>query len=126
MLHPREKGDREVGSREVGNGEIGNREHITESVSPISLPRYSLFAQNRYSRYYSTARLRQLAGTIKGSRHGDLWQQFNLLVGALSGEERFAAAREALALPALGSLLWNPASTADLNAASLTGAPARS
>ena len=31
-------------------------------------------------------------------------------------------AREALALPALGSGLWNPASTADLNAAPLTGA----
>ena len=28
---------------------------------------------------------------------------------------------EALALPALGGLLWNPASTAALNAASLTG-----
>lgn len=79
-------------------------------------------ARARYVAHYSTARLRQLAGTIKGSRHGDLWQQFNLLVGALSGEERFAAAREALALPALGSWLWNPASTADLNAASLTGA----
>ena len=79
-------------------------------------------ARARYVAHYSTARLRQLAGTIKGSRHGDLWQQFNLLVGALSGEERFAAAREALALPALGSGLWNPASTADLNAARLTGA----
>ncbi len=79
-------------------------------------------ARDRYTAHYSTARLRQLAGAIKGSRHGDLWQQFNLLVGALSGEERFASAREALALPALGSLLWNPASTAALNAASLTGA----
>lgn len=78
-------------------------------------------ARDRYAAHYSTARLRELAGTIKGSRHGDLWQQFNLLVGALSGEDRFVAAREALALPALGSLLWNPASTADLNAASLTG-----
>nr|MBZ4194319.1 N-6 DNA methylase [Candidatus Contendobacter sp.] len=79
-------------------------------------------ARGRYTAHYSTARLRQLAGAIKGSRHGDLWQQFNLLVGALSGEERFASAREALALPALGSWLWNPASTTNLNAASLTGA----
>ncbi len=79
-------------------------------------------ARDRYTTHYSTARLRQLAGAIKGSRHGDLWQQFNLLVGALSGEERFAAAREALALPVLGSWLWNPASTANLNAAILVGA----
>src|SRR5204863_9143483 len=67
------------------------------------------------------ARLRELASRIKGSRHGDLWQQFNLLVGALSGEDRFAAARQQLALPILGSFLWAPASAAALNAPSLTG-----
>lgn len=75
----------------------------------------------RYATHYSTARLRQLAGAIKGSRHGDLWRQFHLLVGALSGEDRFMAVREALALPALGSLLWDPARTAALNAPGLTG-----
>ena len=57
---------------------------------------------------------------IKGSRHGDLWRQFQLLVGALSGDAGFAAAREHLALPALGSFLWDPASTAALNDAELT------
>ena len=77
--------------------------------------------RERYAAHYSTARLRDLASHIKGSRHGDLWQQFNLLVGALSGEERFAAAREHLALPVLGSFLWSPGSTNTLNAASLTG-----
>ncbi|MCC6697942.1 MAG: N-6 DNA methylase [Candidatus Hydrogenedentes bacterium] len=77
--------------------------------------------RERYAAHYSTARLRDLASHIKGSRHGDLWQQFNLLVGALSGEERFAAAREQLAIPVLGSFLWSPASTNTLNAASLTG-----
>lgn len=77
--------------------------------------------RERYAAHYSTARLRELAARIKGSRHGDLWQQFNLLVGMLSGEERFASACEPLALPALGSFLWSPASTAILNASSLTG-----
>ena len=77
--------------------------------------------RERYAAHYSTARLRELAARIKGSRHGDLWQQFNLLVGALSGEERCTAAREQLALPILGSFLWSPASTAILNASSLTG-----
>lgn len=78
-------------------------------------------ARDRYAAHYSTARLRELASKIKGSRHGDFWQQFNLLVGALSGEERFAGAHQHLALPVLGSFLWDPASTAALNAASLTG-----
>jgi len=77
-------------------------------------------ARERYAAHYSAARLRELAGAIRGSRHGDLWWQFNLLVGALSGDERFKAVRESLALPALGSFLWSPESTAALNAPSVT------
>ena len=77
-------------------------------------------ARERYAAHYSTARLRELASTIKGSRHGDLWRQLQFLVGALSGDASFAAAREHLALPALGSFLWDPASTAALNDAELT------
>lgn len=77
-------------------------------------------ARERYSAHYSTARLRELASRIKGSRHGDLWRQFQLLVGALSGKDEFAAARAQLALLTLGSFLWDPASTAALNDADLT------
>lgn len=76
-------------------------------------------ARERYTAHYGTARLRELASNIKGSRHGDLWRQFNLLVGALSGEERFSSARQQLALPILGSMLWSPAATAELNAPGL-------
>ncbi len=72
-------------------------------------------ARERYATHYSTRRLRDLASHIKGSRHGDLWQQFQLLIGAISGDERFSAMREALALPALGSMLWNPVSTTIVN-----------
>lgn len=77
-------------------------------------------ARDRYAAHYSTARLREMAGKIKGSRHGDLWRQFQLLVGALSGNEVSEAIRNQLALPALGSFLWDPASTAALNDAELT------
>lgn len=42
------------------------------------------------------ARLRDLASNIKGSRHGDLWRQFQLLVGPLSGDANFATARARL------------------------------
>src|SRR6266446_9313353 len=43
-----------------------------------------------------------------------------LLVGALSGDAAWAAARQHLVLPALGSFLWSRASTAVLNDAELT------
>jgi hypothetical protein len=76
-------------------------------------------ARDHFESNYSTTRLRNLAANIKGSRHGDLWHQFNLLVGALSGDERFDTARKRLALPALGSFLWSPKSTSALNSASL-------
>ena len=77
-------------------------------------------ARERYAEHYGTARLRRLAGRIKGSRHLDLWRQFRSLVGPLSGDRRSAAARRHLALPALGSFLWDPASTAALNDTELT------
>lgn len=77
-------------------------------------------ARERFAEHYSTARLRELASKIKGSRHADLWRQFRLLVGALSGDEALSAAREHLALPTLGSFLWSLTSTATLNDAELT------
>ena len=77
-------------------------------------------ARERYAEHYGTARLRRLAGRIKGSRHVDLWRQFRFLVGPLSGDRRSAAARRHLALPALGSFLWDPASTGALNDTELT------
>ena len=77
-------------------------------------------ARERYAEHYGTARLRNLAGRIKGSRHGDLWRQFQLLVGALSGDPDFETVRRTLALPAFGSFLWSPDSTAALNDAELT------
>jgi len=77
-------------------------------------------ARERYAAHYSSARLRELASSIKGTRHGDLWRQFQLLVHAVSGQPSGAATREHLALPALGSFLWDPASTSTLNDAELT------
>lgn len=78
-------------------------------------------ARERYATHYSAGRLRKLAGEIRGSRHGDLWWQFNLIVGALSVDERFSNVRDQLALPILGSILWSPDATAELNAPGLAG-----
>jgi hypothetical protein len=77
-------------------------------------------ARERYAANYSTGRLREVASAIKGSRHGDLWRQFQVIVRALSGDGSAAAAREHLALPVLGSFLWDPSSTAAVNDAELT------
>ena len=49
-----------------------------------------------------------------------MWQQFRLVAGALSGEPDGESVRRHLALPALGSFLWSPESTPDLNDAELT------
>ena len=77
-------------------------------------------ARERFALHYGTVRLREMAAKIKGSRHGDLWRQFQIIVGALSGDANSTSTREALALPALGSFLWDPSSTSALNAAELT------
>ncbi len=84
-------------------------------IHPLDDSDAARIARERYAAHYSTARLREMAGKIKGSRHGDLWRQFQLLIGALSGDSRFETVRKQLALPALGSFLWDPASTPDLN-----------
>ena len=77
-------------------------------------------ARDRYAAHYGVGRLRELAGRIKGSRHGDMWRQFQVLVGALSGDPHFEPTRRALTLPALGSFLWDPDTTSALNDAKLT------
>ena len=77
-------------------------------------------AREVYATHYGTARLRVLAGRIRGSRHGDLWRQFRFVAGALSGEPDGESVRHHLALPALGSFLWSPESTPDLNDTELT------
>jgi hypothetical protein len=89
-------------------------------LHPVDETDGARIARERYSTHYSTGRLREMAGRIKGSRHGDLWRQFQLLLGALSGSTEQEAIRVRLALPSLGSFLWTPGSTTALNDAELT------
>jgi len=76
-------------------------------------------ARARYLDHDSVSRLRELASKIRGSHHCDLWHQFNLLIGAVSGDFRFDTARRNLALPILGGYLWSSSSTPHLNAPKL-------
>lgn len=99
-------------------------EDRTLDGQPLLHPRdnseHAHIARKNYAAHYSSTRLRELAGTIKGSRHGDLWRQFHVVVSALSGNDASAVLRQKLALPALGSYLWNPMSTAAITDAELT------
>lgn len=66
-------------------------------------------ARRRYTEFYATARLRRLAGRRRGGRAHDLYEQLKLLFGWLHVD-----GQPALALPALGSALWDPATTQQL------------
>jgi hypothetical protein len=57
-------------------------------------------ARDRYRRFYATHRLRDLAGKSRGGPHGDLWQVLRAVMNGLSD------GCAPLALPALGSFLW--------------------
>ena len=72
-------------------------------------------ARRRYVDHYSTRRLRTLAGRRRGGRAFDLYEQVKLVSGWLHD-----GGQPALALPPLGSALWNPATTAHLSAARLS------
>jgi hypothetical protein len=66
--------------------------------------------RERYTRHYSTARLRDLAGRHRGTAHPDLWRALSLVLAGL-GDDRGCPV---LGLPPLGSFLWSPAATPDL------------
>lgn len=63
-----------------------------------------------YDQHYSLRRLRDLAERIRGSKHADLWHTLSLVFDTLASP----TGRPQLALPGLGSFLWDPDSTADL------------
>ena len=66
-------------------------------------------ARAAYREYYSTHRLRSMAGEIRGTAHADLYAAFKKvmqLLGTLGAPE--------IGLPALGSYLWSDQAVADL------------
>ncbi len=85
---------------------------VAEDRDVLLLPAAADQAKQRYRDYYSTARLRRLAGRLKGSRHTDLYASLKLVMGKLHHD-----GCQPLALPALGSFLWSPEALPDLAAA---------
>lgn len=65
--------------------------------------------KERYTKYYSTIKLRKLAGKRKGTKHSDLWQGLRIVMQKLGN-----GGCAELALPALGSFLFSNRALPDL------------
>ncbi|MGI6209880.1 MAG: DNA methyltransferase, partial [Anaerolineae bacterium] len=73
-------------------------------------------ARKRYTEYYSMARLRRLAGSVRGGPHPDLYASLSLVFRMLR------TGYPDLALPGLGGFLFSNRATPDLDEASLANA----
>ena len=91
---------------------------VAESRDLLVTPEADAAARKRYERFYSVGRLVALADRQRGSPHTDLWEGFGVVVRALSG----TALAPSLELQALGSFLWSPEATPDLNDATIDNA----
>lgn len=78
-------------------------------------PQADKAARERYTLHYSTAQLRELAGSLRGTPHGDRWQAFRLVMRKLGTD----AGCPELGLSPLGSFLWAPEAAPDLDASEL-------
>ena len=67
-------------------------------------------ARERYMKYYSTKRLRNMASKLRGTKHTDLFRALQVVMNILCGSENSIQ----IALPALGSFLWTEDSIADI------------
>jgi len=83
---------------------------VAEDRDLLLDPRAESQAKQCYTKYYSTARLRTLAGKKRGTRHCDLWRALALVFDKLGGTNGCPE----LGLPALGSFLWSNNAAPDL------------
>lgn len=83
---------------------------VAEDRDLLLSPKADPEVKECYTRYYSTARLRTLAGKKRGTRHCDLWRVLALVFDKLGSNEGCPK----LALPPLGSFLWSKDAAPDL------------
>jgi N-6 DNA Methylase len=89
---------------------------VAEDRGLLLDPKADEAAKQRYRRFYSTTRLRDLATKLRGTRHADLYRGLRVVMGALGRDEGAAA----LALPPLGSFLWSEAALQSLDTVDLS------
>ena len=73
-------------------------------------------AKDRYTSYYSTRKLRDVAEKRVGARHSDLYQALSLVMDRLGDEDGCPE----LGLPALGGFLFGPEAMPDLTGAEIS------
>src|SRR5712692_276614 len=83
---------------------------VAEDRDILFHPDADLIARERYTSYYSTARLRRLAEQRIGTRHADLFHGLRLVMEKLGDEKGCAE----LGLPVLDSFLFSREAIADL------------
>ena len=91
---------------------------VAEDRELLFDPKADEASRERYTTYYSTARLRRLAERLRGTRHIDLYQALTLVMDWLGSD----AGCPELGLPALGSLLFSSESLPDLRDVQLANA----
>ncbi len=82
---------------------------VAEDRDLLLLPDTSESAKEIYTKYYSTTRLRNLAGKRRGTKHSDFYQGLKVIMDKLS----YKGCSE-IALPALGSYLWSEGALQDI------------
>lgn len=75
---------------------------VAEDRDLLHPPETDRASRERYARWYSTRRMRDLSRAIRGTRHVDLWRQFRVLSDSLR-----ETGNPSLGLPALGGFLWS-------------------
>lgn len=91
---------------------------VAEDRGLLLIPDADKRAKERYTRYYSTARLRSLAASCYGSRHTDIFQGLRLVMQRLSEDPGCPE----LALPALDGFLFERGAMTDLDNCDITNA----
>ena len=92
---------------------------VAESRDLLASPQATDTAKDRYRQSYSMQRLRGLARKGRVGSHSDLWESLKTTVVSLDVGDDPAqqAARDALGVTPLGSMLWSQSQTADINTA---------
>ncbi len=90
---------------------------VAEDRELLHPPKAERAACERYDRWYSTGRLREVARSLRGSRHGDQWQLFRYVAQALGRDGMLQ-----LGLPALGGFIWSETACPHLDASELDNA----
>jgi len=83
---------------------------VAEDRELLFAPDVDRESKGRYTNYYSTQRLRRLAGRRRGGKHPDLFYALRLVMQKLGSDEGCPG----LGLPALGGFLFSATTTSDV------------